>query len=225
MAGGRAAALCPVPPGGNPALAEMEPTLRLQFLRTSLNREASRAVVWSSLWVAGNAVLIAGTAGLLPFYPEENRVDLFVGIGATAVAALPLVLLPPSIERDGPAFERRVSQGEAIDVCTLIAEGEHLLARDARESAAVYTWFPQIANVVYNVGVGLILGLAFHRWTQGIGAMFSGTAIGELVMLTEPKELTWDLARYMNGRLDEQPKGIAWAFLPEPTGLSFHVTF
>ena len=221
----RTAEACPPPIGGNPALADRDPAVRLEFIRSSLNREARHAVLWTQLWIAGNGVLIAGTAGLIPFYPPENRVDLYVGMGATGVAALPLIFLPPSIERVGPAFDHRVSEATSLDPCVLIAEGEHLLARDAREAASVYTWFPQVTNVLYNVGVGLILGLGFHRWVTGISAMISGTTIGELVMLTEPKELSWDLARYMDGRLNDQPKGVAWALLPEPTGLSFRVQF
>jgi hypothetical protein len=214
---------CPVPAGGSAALEAVDPAARLAFLRTSLNHEARRAATWSTLWVGANAVLIAGTGGLIPFYPKENRVDLIVGIGATTIAALPLVLLPPSIEIDGPAFDKHVARGH--DLCLLIAEGEHLVAKDAREAAGVYTWFPQVANVVYNLGVGLILGLAFHRWVPAIGAFFSGVTIGELVMLTEPKELSWDFERYMDARLHEQAPGLAWEFLPAPNGLSFHVTF
>jgi hypothetical protein len=61
--------------------------------------------------------------------------------------------------------------------------------------------------VLYNLGVALLLSLAFKQWQTGVGAFFSGTAIGEAVMLTQPKELPNDLKTYMSGDFSKGTSG------------------
>jgi hypothetical protein len=207
FSGSVAFAECPLPPGASPELARYDADTRLAFIRGSLLRDAQDSTLYTTLWVAGNGLLLAGTGGLTPFYPASQHVSLYVGIGATAIAALPLVLLAPSIERDGPAFERYWIANSSADICDLIRTGEHLLAKDAIEETGVGGWLPQTINVVYNLGVALILAFVFKQWQTGVGAFFSGTAIGEAVMLTQPKELPNDLKRYMNGDISQGTSG------------------
>lgn len=207
LAGAPARADCPLPPGASPELARVDADARLAFVRASLARDARDSTLYTTLWVSANGLLLAGTGGIAPFYPESQHASILVGIGATAIAALPLVLLAPSIERDGPAFDRFLRADASADLCDVLRVGEHLLAKDAIEETGVGAWLPQTINVLYNLGVALLLTFAFKQWETGVGAFFSGTAIGEAVMLTQPKELPNDLTRYMSGDLSKGTSG------------------
>ena len=138
---------------------------------------------------------------MIPFYAKESRPVLVVGVAATVIAAVPLVVLPLDVEHDGPAFDHHVHAAPPADQCALIAEGERLLQRDAREAAASSNLTAHLVNFFYNLGVGLLMGFAFHQWPSAIGAMASGFTIGEAAQFSAPKALTLDVRDYLSGRL------------------------
>jgi len=214
----------PLPAGADPSLGEVSPAQRLGFLRQQLGDEARRTSVWTIAWIAANGVLLAGTAGMIPFYAKESRVDLYVGLGATTIAALPLVLLPPGIERDGAEFARLAGQAPP-DSCALIASGEELLARYGAEQSGYMQWSQHLMNAAYNIAVGLVLGLAFNRWQTGGTAMLSGFTIGEVVMFTQPRTLPGEWTDYLAGRFSGGSGGGSLSLLPAANGLTLRLTF
>jgi hypothetical protein len=223
---GTPAGACPVPSGGTADLAAAPPEARLAFLRETLSRESRHVYIWSSAWIGANGLLIAGTAGLIPFYPRSSRVDLVIGTGATTIAALPFVILPPSVQRDGPRFEENLAALKpGTDLCAIISEGERMLIRDAGEEKAILGPLATIINLIYNVGVALVFGLGFNRWLSGGSAMISGFAIGEFVMFTQPKALPLDLDRYLEGHITNPAAKPGVSLMPAPAGLGLTLTF
>ena len=87
-------------------------------------------------------------------------------------------------------------------------------------------WLPQLINAAYNVTVGLVLGLAFHRWQTGGTAMLSGFTIGELVMYSQPRALPDQWRNYLAGQIILPPSPpVNVSMLPSPAGLTLQLAF
>ncbi len=217
---------CPLPAGASAALADVTPAARLAFLRESLAREGRRVHTWSTLWVGANILLMAGAAGALPFYSAANRAQLYVGIGATVVGSLPLVLVPPAVQRDGPYFESRIlTAAPDVDICALISEGERLLVSDAGQENAILGPVSTVINAVYNIGVALVLGLGFHQWASGAQTLLTGFTIGQVVMYTQPRALPTRLDDYLAGHPNLTDRGLSLHLGPQEGGLGLNLTF
>jgi hypothetical protein len=217
---------CPLPPGASASLAEVSPEARLEYLRESLLSEGQRVHTWSTLWIGGTIILIAGAAGVMPFYSPGSRVGLYVGIGATVLGALPLQLIPPSVQRDGPLFQEHIDAfPPSGDICRLIAEGERFMIRDARQEGLILGPINTLINAAYNIGVLLVLGFGFHQWASGGAAMLSGFAFGEVVMYTQPRALPSWLDEYLAGHPKLSQPAATWRIVPQAAGLALNVAF
>jgi len=195
------ATACPLPPEASPELARLSPDRRLEFLHRKLLLASQEATTWSTVWIGANALFIAGQGAVIPFYAENSRPVLVVGIAATVIAAIPLVVLPLQVVHDGPAYDERVRKARPADQCALIAEGEKLLLRDSWAEVGVSNLTSHLINAFYNLGVGLLMGFAFHQWPSAVGAMASGFTIGEIAQFSSPRGLAVDVQDYFSGRL------------------------
>jgi hypothetical protein len=213
----RAADRCPPGAGGGPALAAIDPELRLHFIHERLARTAHRAQVWTWGWGIGIGVATVGNLVPLLFVEPESRIDWYVGAGTTIIGVVPLVIAPLDVVGDSRALSARLAaRGPTDDVCTLLADAEHKLVRDAQNQADGQRWWLHVGNVVLNTGVGLFLGLGYHHWAAGAFNAVFGTAIGEAIILTQPTSSIGDLRTYQAG-----------AFGPpaRPIGLGYGGTF
>jgi hypothetical protein len=57
-----------------------------------------------------------------------------------------------------------------------------------------------LGNVLFNVGLGLFLGLGYHHWEAGAINAGVGIAVGEALILTRPTAAIDDLDAYRLGR-------------------------
>ena len=209
----RAAERCPPGAGGGPALAAIDPELRLQFIDERLARTAHRAQVWTWGWGIGIGVATVGNLVPLLFVAPENRIDWYVGAGTTVVGVVPLLIAPLDVVGDSQALSARLAaRGPNDDVCLLLADAEAKLVRDAQNQADGQRWWLHAGNVLLNTGVGLFLGLGYHHWGAGAFNAIFGSAIGEAIILTQPTSSIDDLRTYQTGTLAPPAKRTALVY-------------
>lgn len=204
---------CPPGAGGGAALAAIDPELRLHFIDERLARTAHRAQVWSWGWGVGIGVATVGNLVPLLFVAPDQRIDWYVGAGTTVIGVVPLLIAPLDVIGDARALRSRLAtRGPTDDVCTLLADAERKLVRDAQNQADGQRWWLHAGNVVLNTGVGLFLGLGYHHWAAGVFNAVLGSAIGEAIILTQPTSTVDDLRAYQAGALGPSGKPIALVY-------------
>ena len=185
-----------------PRLGTLDPELRLRYIDAELARSAHKAQVWT--WGWGIALGIGAVANLAPllWVPKDERVDWYVGAFTNTVGIVPLLIAPLDVIGDSRELRARLAARDALDVCTLLADAETRLVRDALNQADGRRWWLHVANFALNAGVGLFLGVGFHHWGAGLFQFASGAAIGELIIFTQPTGAIDSLRRYRDGELD-----------------------
>jgi hypothetical protein len=199
----RAATCAPsaaVAPSG-PRLGTLDPELRLRYIDAELARSAHRAKVWTWGWgIALGAGAVANLAPLL-WVPKDERIDWYVGAFTNTVGIVPLVIAPLDVIGDSRELRARLAARDATDVCTLLADAETRLVRDALNQADGRRWWLHVANFALNAGVGLFLGVGFHHWRNGLFQFATGAVIGEIIIFTQPTGAIDSLERYRRGDL------------------------
>lgn len=74
-----------------------------------------------------------------------------------------------------------------------------MFAEDAANEAFCSSWLLHVGNVVLNAAVGLVLGIGWHRWEAAAINFGVGTALGEVMIFTQPTglvraQLAWQVA-------------------------------
>lgn len=233
-----AATTCPAPTGASAALASQEAEARLQFIRARLAAEVGPTRAWMGAWGGGYLVLTVAQLVLTPFLNDEDRKDFYVGAAASLVGLAAVVALPPAVLADQPALERTLAA--TPDVCAQLAAAEETLARDADDQRFARAWFFHLGNVVFNLGIGLVIGLGFthpgsafgapdNHWTSAIVNAVVGAAVGEAMIFTTPWGLMGTNDRYRAGSLDQPKAGVQFKLLPmavrEGAGVLFALQF
>jgi hypothetical protein len=195
---------CPGPTGGDEVVAAMDGVLRLHWIDRRLSTTAHQAQVWT--WGWGTGIVAATVANLapLPYVAKENRIDWYVGAGTTIVGLVPFLVAPLDVLTDGPQLRAAVStQLNEETVCRLLADAETKLIRNAKNQEDCQRWWWHAANVAFNTGIGLFLGLGYDLWGMAALNIVGGTVMGEAILLTQPTGSIVDLHRYRMGALDD----------------------
>lgn len=206
---------CPVIEGGSPIVARETPARRLHFLRHRLRRSASRARVWTWTWRSLYAVGMGQLVLLPAMHTDEDRIPTYIGAASSAVGELTTFILPLSVMSDVPALEARLAQPpDARSECARLADAEQVLIEAAASEAGGQRWYIHGANVAFNAGVGLVLGLGFDLWPAAALNGIGGAAIGELQILTQPTDAVDVLEHYRAGRLGPARTAMTWTITP-----------
>jgi hypothetical protein len=213
------AADCPLPPGAASALGAADGEARLRFLQRGMRHAARKARIWA--WSSAGVLLAVGNfqlLGALHVPDRGDRIDLAVGAASVGFSLLQMAAVPPLVTIDQWRLDSKVAHAApGADRCALLAEAERFLVRDARSEEQATGFVMQAVTVLFNMGTGVVLGLAFHRWDSAASNIFLGVGLGELQILTQPTESVKLLARYREGNLTPQ-KGekaaLSWQLVP-----------
>lgn len=195
-------------PGG---VAGQSDEARLAFLSKLLEEESGRARTWAFVWGGSYGLLGVAQLAVMPFFPREEQPDWYWGAASTAVGLAFVLLGKPDVQDAGPVFARRASAVTPDATCTLIAEGERLLEAGAENEESSFKWYLHVGNVLFNVGLGLVLGLGYGHWEGAIINAIVGTAIGEGNIVTSPAHLISGWKRYRQG---EAPSPVSFFVVP-----------
>lgn len=197
----RATAGCPIPDAAAPALAAVDPGRRLTFIDARLTSAEHDARIWTYGWGIGFAAAGLGSLAAVPFVAPQNRVDYYTGAVSAGVGVATLIIVPPEVLDAAPALRAEIARSPpGAAPCALLGAAEDHLVRVARDEERQGAWYVHLGNVVFNVGVGLFLGLGYHHWAAGAINAGVGTAVGEALILTRPTAAIDDLAAYRAGR-------------------------
>lgn len=214
---------CAPPAGTTPqGVAAQSPEARLAFLSSVLGPEAVNLRRWKLLWGAGYGLMTIGQLALMPLLPA-HREDWVIGAASSAIGFAVVVIDPLEVVEGGPLFVERARVVTAEQTCQLLVDGERMLSAGARKQAFSTTWISHVVNVLFNVGVGLVLGLGYGRWqTAGINGAV-GIAIGEATTLTTPTGLRDGWERYrLGGKGDSR---VTVRLVPAGLGAGLALTF
>jgi hypothetical protein len=197
---GTSFANCAAPSETTPAgIANQSDANRLKFLTHVINEESKAANTWTFAWGGSYALLTMVQLSIMPLFPENEKPDWYWGAVSSGVGVAFSIIDPLEVLNAGPIFAARASKqmGE-IETCQLIAEGERLLKDGSDHEFLGTRWFIHVANVAFNMGLGLVLGLGYQRWISGIINAAIGTAIGEATIFTEPTALISGWNQYIS---------------------------
>lgn len=162
---------------------------RLQHLAATLNAEAEATARWRLIWGGLYGVLTVAQLTVAPALPAEERPDWYWGAAAAATGILFTAVDPPHFLYASSEFSARVSRANPDEVCALLDEGEKLLRSGAAYQIDNTRWYLHAGNVLFNVALGLVLGLGYQHWSSAAINAAAGTAIGELMIFTLPTAL------------------------------------
>ncbi len=215
---------CERPHDSSPSsVAAQSDEARLAFLSKLLLEESGRAYAWRLGWGATYGVLTVVQLGVMQLFTKEEQPDWYWGALSTAVGVAFTLLDPPEVLEAGPRYAQRAKVVPEGERCKLIAEGERLLEQGAAHEQDSVAWYLHAGNILFNVGLGLVLGLGYQRWISGAINMGVGAAIGEATIFTSPTHLISGWQRY---RLGESPPAVTFHVIPTAgPGIGVLLTF
>lgn len=203
---------CERPKDSSPSgVAAQSDEARLAFLSKLLLEESHRAYAWRLGWGATYSVLTIAQLGVMQLFTQEEQPDWYWGALSTAVGVAFTLLDPPEVLEGGPVYAQKAKVVPEVERCKLIAEGERMLEQGAAHEQDSVAWYIHAGNILFNVGLGLVLGLGYQRWTSGLINMGVGSAIGEATMFTSPTHLIGGWKQYRHG---ESPPKVTFHVIP-----------
>lgn len=198
---------CPAIEGGAPELAELPTAERMAFLLARAERGEEAARTWTAIFALGYLGIAAGQLAVLSVSRDQERRDnMAIGAASSMIGVASLFVLPLSIlhqRADIEALAARASEGD----CEALARAEALMVAAAESEAFGASWLVHVGSVLFNLGVGLLLGVGYGHWISGAISAGVGIAIGELQILTQPTDLVDAVERYRRGDLALAPTG------------------
>ncbi len=215
---------CERPAGSSgQGVAGLSDEARLAFLSKLLSEESVRSHNWTLAWGAIYAGLGIGQLALMPLFTREEQPDWYWGAAGTGVGLAFTLLGRPEVLEAGPLFAKKASTVSPDDRCALIAEGERMLGSGADAEESGFVWYLHVGNVLFNVGLSLVLGLGYNHWQGAIINFAVGTAIGEANILSAPSHLISGRKRYQKGG---SPEAVTFHVIPTAgPGLGVLLTF
>jgi hypothetical protein len=190
---------CPTPPEARPELGAISSTRRLGWIEDRLTDAEHKARLWEYGWVAGIGAAGIASLAAVPFVAPENRVDWYTGAVSAGVGVATLLVVTPVVLDAAPALRAEVARAAPADLCPVLRLAESDLVRVAQDEERQGRWYVHLGNVLFNVGLGLFLGLGYHHWEAGAVNAAAGIAVGEALILTRPRAAIHDLDTYRAG--------------------------
>jgi hypothetical protein len=117
-------------------------------------------------------------------------------LGVAALGFLPLKVMADQRELD-----RLLVAPAGRGSCSLLADAERMLLRDAGSEEFGRGPLVHIGNFVLNLGLGLIIGLGFGHGTVAAISTLVGIVVGEIQIASQPTGSISLLERYRAGDL------------------------
>jgi hypothetical protein len=186
------AGTCPVDPAiGSSAPAKAGVEARTRLLEARIERGARLSRGWALGWGLGLGALTVGQLAIAPTVPVHERPDWWVGAAASGVGALTRAVFIPRV-----LIERRRLRRRDVVGCARVAALEGALVRSARWERKGRGLLMHGLNLGFNVAVGLVLGLAFHRPIAANRLASIGAVVGEIMIITQPRFMMRSLGAY-----------------------------
>src|SRR5262249_58517228 len=117
----------------------------------------------------------------VPSVAASQRVDYYTGAVSAAVGVIPFIVAPLSVSHDAPRLQAALAElppPPDPNVCPLLLDAERALERGAHDERLARSWWAHGANLAFNTGVLLFLGLGYQHWLPGLINGGAGLAVG-----------------------------------------------
>jgi hypothetical protein len=169
-------------------------------LAQQLVRERDHAYTWRLTWTAINGGLTLLSLGGLIVLPREQRADLLLSSGVSAVSTAFTWFWPMDVEEDAEAALRIHALPEP-DRCMQL---ERLLAHSAADERDRLTWPWHVGNFITALLPAAVVWFAFHKRGEALLSLLGGFASGEIELLTQPNALSDVVTARFSVRVAEQ---------------------
>lgn len=204
-------------------LSNAEIEERLEFLTGRLEERQAHAALWYYGWFSVSAATL-GFSAVKAATTDDNdtRVASYVEIGKSAIDVANLVLRPmPARFGARPVYD--LPDGTRQGELARLQEAERLLEEDAARAEINYSIWPQIGNLLLNLGGGAII-LAYGNETDALISAGVGLLVGEIRIQTHPRASIDELAEYRQ-RFGSGVAGAGWSIAPRLGGLQVSYRF
>jgi hypothetical protein len=211
---------CPAIEGGSPRLSQIEVGKRVAFLDASLRKASDDAARWGWFWRAAFQTTAVVGWSLAPFMDDKaNKYDSYAsGLKSTVGFVFGSIFALPA--------ERHRDREEPTVSCASVAELEATLVRDAEGEAKGRSVGMHVLGGVFNVAVGVGVGLIHHRWSTALGGIAIGGFVGSVRIFTQPTTAIDALAVYRSGELVPQQKPVVTGSIePIPGGVALSASW
>jgi hypothetical protein len=171
---------------------------RTAFLQARIDTAARRSRIWAASWGAGLGALTIGQLAIAPTVPRADRIDFWVGAAASGVGALSRAVFIPVVLRERRRLARLPAGASTCERLAALERAVEVSAKGERQGRAL--WMHGL-SLAFNAGVGLVLGLAFHRPVAGNRLAALGAVIGEVMIVTQPTVMARTMKDYRAGAL------------------------
>ncbi len=218
-----ASADCPVPEGASDALAERSPAERMHFLLESVRHGEEVTRTWTNVFSLGYLGLATVQMAIIGAADPGTRIDLGIGAAGSMIGVASLALFRSPVLADRATLEALAAEAVEGD-CEALARAEQLIDASAESEAFGTSWLIHVGTVVFNLGIGLLMGLGYGRWVSGVISASVGIAVGELQVLTRPTPMLQARRRYLNGELGESGPEVRLVPVVSPTEVALGVS-
>lgn len=205
----KAAGKCPIDDSivrPSSALANADPQVRLEFIRARIDAAAKPSRQWALGWGIGLGLLTIGQLAVSAIVPREEAPDFWMGALQSGIGAGSRVLFIPHVLLERRRMRRRPPTG---DTCAQLAAAERALVRSAKWEQRGRALWQHALSIAVNAGVGVALGVGFHRPVEGARLGTVGATGGAFMIITQPVPMSRALERYRSGGVTA-----AWGLRP-----------
>lgn len=205
-------------------LTDDEVSERLLFIDQELHSARGPTRAWFTTWIVllgGATVLQTTGAFLLP--KKDLRIDAAIGATGTAVAMLPLTLLP---RRALTAADQFDTDRGAPNARARLCAAEKLLEGAAEDAAGGASWLAHVTGDAAAIAFGLVQWLAFKHPLPGAMTAVGGSAGNEILVLSQPTRVVnaWQIYREVY-RKETEVAHLKWDWAVTPTRVQMRVDF
>jgi hypothetical protein len=210
-------AQCPSMHGGGAALRQHTNEERMAFILRRIRGGEEAARTWTTIFAIGYLGLTVGQmAALTATQDPAERIDRGVAAVSSAIGVATIFILPLDVLTDRARVEALAPRAAAGD-CAALEEAEDILESDAADEAFGSSWLIHVGSVLFNLGVGLVLGLGYGHWVTAAISTGVGILVGEVQTLTQPTDLIDALVRYRTGDFDGARPSVAISPYADPS--------
>lgn len=194
---------CAAMDGADAALQQIDPQERVDWLSKQLEDESAAAQRWSGVWRAGYITAAAAEVALTPFQSRTDRKESYLGASSCLVGVVALTVSPLDVTEDGKGQRARTAEwARSEGLCAALARVERRVIAHAANERSNKGWLNHTGNAAFNILLGALFAFGLHDKTAGVVNLVAGTAVGELMINTQPDRLTDVLHDYRAGHLD-----------------------
>jgi len=232
---------------------------RIDYIEKSLIEGQKNARIWWGLWIAGYAGLTAGQYALAgaawnhnehfsrldrikddfnidnrsTFPRKEQWVNYLVG-GTKSTLSLGLLLVMPFTPAYAAGRLANMPEGSPEEISRELAEAERILEKCAKKEKMGRAWWKHLMGIAVN-GAGSIIiwqcQAGKDPWKDALISFFSGMAVFEATVWTQPTRAIKDWREYRRRYYGEQAAAYGdeyddrWYLTTCPGGLAVGMAF